>query len=325
MPGGKGGTDGANDTYREPRTIIVAERPDGRDAPVRKADGPEKGIEDYRPGRPFAIRFRNAADAPYERCAHRRRRYADDGGRGRSSSATYQIAMGESSNDGQRTMRRPTETVRLKKRNDAGTTRQFIVATRVQRTAYNQAIEWQVKAQQALSEEALRVDPRRREGRRETHVSRTVTGTCSTEDWYAQADATRGWRASPEAKRGDGRIPYKSTERAERHGRVRCQGMQRIDITDQGTFQIAGLGELHVVGGVRRRSGSSVREVSIQETNREAPNGPEGSNREREFVVLMTLNVEHSASAPRPALERPPQRTTVEHDGGAPDRSRDDG
>ena len=68
-----------------------------------------------------------------------------------------------------------------------------------------------------------------------------------------------------------------------------------------------------------------MREVSIQETNREAPNGPEGPNREREFVVLMTLNVEHSASAPRPALERPPQRTRVERDGGATERSRDDG
>ena len=49
-----------------------------------------------------------------------------------------------------------TETVRLKVCSDAHTTRQIVNAARVQRTAYNQAIEWQVKARKALSVEALK-------------------------------------------------------------------------------------------------------------------------------------------------------------------------
>lgn len=134
-----------------------------------------------------------------------------------------------------------------------------------------------------------------------------------------------GWTTSPDEKRTDSRIPYESTERAERHGRVRCQALRGVEITDQGTFQIAGLGELHIVGGVRRRGGWSPHEVSIQETNREAPNGAEGSNIEREFIALMTLTVEHSASAPRPARDGGPERTRVERNGGETERSRDNG
>ena len=130
---------------------------------------------------------------------------------------------------------------------------------------------------------------------------------------------------SPDARRLDGRIPYESTERAERHGRVRCQALERIEITDHGAIEIAGIGVLNIVGGARRRADASVREVSIQETNREKPNGPEGPNHEREFVVLMTLNVERNARAPRPAPDRPPQRRKVEPDGAETERTRNDG
>ena len=44
-----------------------------------------------------------------------------------------------------------TETVRLKVCGNEQTTRQIVDAARVQRAAYNQAIEWQVKARKALT------------------------------------------------------------------------------------------------------------------------------------------------------------------------------
>ena len=231
--------------------------------------------------------------------------------------------MDASSNDGRGTRNGQTETVRLKVCSDEHTTQQIVSAARVQRTAYNQAIEWQVKAGKALSVEALKAildeektkgNPRLKHG----HVDLQYGGLVRASARF------RGWKESPEAKRTDGRIPYESTERAERHGRVRCQAMRGIEITDQGTFQITGMRELHIVGGVRRRPGWSVRDVSIQERNREARNEPEDPSREREFIVLMTLTVEQSAGAPRAAPERPEQRTRSERNDGAKERSEDD-
>ena len=135
----------------------------------------------------------------------------------------------------------------------------------------------------------------------------------------------RGWMGSPDAKRADGRIPYESTERAERHGRVRCQALRGIEITDQGTIEIAGLGELHVVGGLRQRRGAVIRELSIQENSREGRNGPETGSVEREFVIVMTLNIERNASATGPAPQRAPHEARVDRNGVKTERSRDDG
>ena len=134
----------------------------------------------------------------------------------------------------------------------------------------------------------------------------------------------RGWMKNPDARRTDGRIPYESTERAERHGRVRCQATRGIEITDEGTIQIAGLGELQVVGGIRRHGSEKVREVSIQETNAETPDGPRGPRREHEFVILITFDVEARASAPTPAVERPTARREAERGGGPTERAAPD-
>ena len=181
-----------------------------------------------------------------------------------------------------------------------------------------------MKAREALSPEALEGILNDEKAKGNPRL-KNAHGDCQYGGLVRASGRFRGWMGSPDAKRTDGRIPYESTERAERHGRVRCQAIRGIEITDHGTFQIAGLGELHIVGGVRRRTGWSVRELSIQETNQEAPDRPQGSNPEREFVVLMTLAVEGNASAPTPALERAPHRTRVERDGDATERSRDDG
>ena len=172
--------------------------------------------------------------------------------------------------------------------------------------------------------ETLEGHPGQREGGRETHGSSTVTVDVQYGGLVRASARFRGWRESPEAKRTDGRIPYESTERAERHGRVRCQAMRGIEITDQGTFQITGMGELHIVGGVRRRVGWSVREVSIQERNIGAQNEPEEAKREREFIVLMTLTADDGAEAPRAAPERPAQRTRSERNEGAREYSGDE-
>ena len=170
-------------------------------------------------------------------------------------------------------MNQATETVRLKVCSDPHTTRQIIDAARVQRTAYNRAIEWQVKAQEALSADALKAildkekesgNPRLKNGHGDWQYGRLVRAS----------GRFRGWMKSPDARRTNGRIPYESTERAERHGRVRCQATRGIEITDEGTIQIAGLGELQVVGGVRRRDCGKVRELYIHETTADAPAGP---------------------------------------------------
>ena len=134
----------------------------------------------------------------------------------------------------------------------------------------------------------------------------------------------RGWMGSPDAKRADGRIPYESTERAERHGRVRCQALRGIEITDRGSIKIAGLGEINIVGGARQRRDATVREVSIQETTGQATKRSEGSNQNREFIVLMTLNVEQSAYAPAIARERPQNEPIAERNGPETGRSADD-
>ena len=222
-----------------------------------------------------------------------------------------------------------TETVRLKVCSDAHTTRQIVNAARVQRTAYYQAIEWQVKARKVplsveahkaiLDDEKAKQNPRLKHGHRDLQYGGLVRAS----------GRFRGWMGNPDATRTNERIPYESTERAERHGRVRCQMIQGIEITDQGTIEIAGLGELHIVGGARRRHGWSLHNVCIQETNRETPNEATRSTLEREFVVLMTLKVDHSAAAPRRAVEPRPERPThaakVEPDRGATECSEDDG
>ena len=125
------------------------------------------------------------------------------------------------------------------------------------------------------------------------------------------------WHYGGLVRASDGRIPYESAERAERHGRVRCQAVRGIEITNEGTIQIAGAGELHVVGRVRPRGSGSVREVSIQETNMDTPRRPNGPDREREFVVLVTFNIEHVAGAPTPVARRTPPTAKVEPDDGA--------
>ena len=215
-----------------------------------------------------------------------------------------------------------TETVRLKVCGNEQTTRQIVDAARVQRAAYNQAIEWQVKARKALSVEALEeiLNNEKAEGNwrvKHGHADVQHGGLVRASGRF------RGWLASPDSKQPDGRIPYESSERAERHGRVRCQAIRGVEITDHGTIQIAGLGELHIIGGVRQRQGATVRELSIQEVSRDARGRPQGLSPEREFVVLMTMNVEQNAGAPAPAPQRGAAGPGPDHNGGPEEHSMD--
>ena len=217
-----------------------------------------------------------------------------------------------------------TETVRLKVCGNEQTTQQIVDAARVQRATYNQAIEWQVKARKALSVEALEAilnEEKAKGNWRLKHGHRDVQ-----HGGLVRASARfRGWLASPDAKDPDGRVPYESSERAERHGRVRCQAMRGVEITDQGAIQIPGLGELHVIGGLRQRRGATVRELSIQEVNRDTREQPQGLSPEREFVALMTVSVEQSAGASKPAPQRAAARPRPDRNGGPEENSRDDG
>ena len=216
------------------------------------------------------------------------------------------------------------ETVRLKVCSDAHTTRQIVNAARVQRTAYNQAIEWQVKAQNALSVEALETILDNEKAKGNPRLKRGH-GDLQHGGLVRASGRFRGWLASPEAKHPDGRIPYESSERAERHGRVRCQAMRGVEITDQGAIQIARLGELHVIGGVRQRRGATVRELCIQEVSQGTRERPHGLSPKREFVVLMTVNVEQSANAPKPAPQRAAPGSRPDRNGGQEEDSRDGG
>ena len=286
-----------------------------------RGSGPEKAVRDC-DGKPFAIESHSATDGRSQQCAPRQKSPEHCGWT--VSQYDGSDATDASSNDGRGTMNGQTETVRLKVCSDAQTTQQIVNAARVQRTAYNQAIEWQVEVRKVLSVEALKTilneekakgNPRLKNGHGDLQYGGLVRAS----------GRFLGWTRSPDEKRTDSRIPYESTERAERHRRVQCQTLRGVEITDHGTFQITGLGELHIVGGVRRRGGWLPEEVSIHETNREGQNGAEGSNLEREFIALMTLTVEDRASAPRPALEGPAERRRVGRNGGETEGSGDNG
>ena len=200
-------------------------------------------------------------------------------------------AMDASSNDGRGTMNGQTETVRLKVCSNLHTTRQIVNAARVQRATYNQAIEWQVNAGRALDADALKVILDNETAKGNPRV-KNGDGNWQYGGLVRASSRFRGWMGSPNSMRTDGQVPYESTKRAECQGRVRCQAVRGITITNEGTLQIAGVGELEVVGGVRPRAPESVREVSIQETNTDTREGPSDPDGEREFVVLITFNVE---------------------------------
>ena len=95
-----------------------------------------------------------------------------------------------------------------------------------------------LKAQEALSVEALKVilDDEKAKG---NPRPKNGDGDWKYGGLVRASGRFRGWMGSANAMRNDGRIPYESTERAERQGRVRCQAVRGIEITNEGALQIA--------------------------------------------------------------------------------------
>ena len=136
-------------------------------------------------------------------------------------------------------MERRTGTVRIKVVRDSETTRKIIAAARVQRSAFNHAIEWLVKAQQALTPDTLEGRLRDEKAKGHQHLknengNRRYGGLVRASQWFT------GWLTSTHAKRPDGRVPFESSERAERYGRIWRQTVRGLEITAEGTIRYRG-------------------------------------------------------------------------------------